>query len=305
LREFIDHRRVFVAFERAASRSIDRDLALLASCPTIERVQIDNEELTQAGLLQLHRFKRLRHLALHDCGRTDADLPLIGRLSDLRSLDLSSNRRLTGRTFHALRGLINLRQLSLCANDDADATQLAHLRHLPLTDIDLGLACLTDANSLVLACFPRLERLCVRDTLVSDESVRVFQHLPRLTAVNISRTRIGERGLRALLRLPRIAEVDVGGTLLTDASARAIAACPTLVSLEADECKLTSAGFLALTGSRSLRSLSLANTRITDAHMRAFVRMPSLRQLNVSWCRITEVQVKELRRIRPGFRLDL
>lgn len=305
LREVIDYRYVHIEDNRRWCRSIDRDLALLASCSTIERVEIRNEELTQAGLLQLQRFKGLRHLSLLLCERTDADLPLIGQLRGLRSLDLLGNR-LTGRTFHALAGLTNLRRLTLCGNSDADAGQLAHLRHLPLTDLDLALTRMTDANSLVLACFPRLERLCVRDTSVSDEFVRVFRHLPRLTAVNISGTEIGDRGVQALLRLPRIAEIDVSRLRLTDASARAFAGCPTLIGLTAVQCEFSSAEwFLALTGSRSLRCLSLAHTRLTDADMRALVRMPSLRELNVFGCEVTGGEVKDLRRARPGFRLDL
>ena len=106
-------------------------------------------------------------------GLTDADIHLLGKLPDLRSLWLEAN----GITD---RGLIQLNSL----------TQLEIL-WLPLTAV-------TDESMTVLASFSNLRDLDLSGTYVTDASVESLSKCQRLTHLKLNNTNITPAGIAAV-----------------------------------------------------------------------------------------------------------
>src|SRR5262245_53133039 len=92
--------------------------------------------VTDEGIKQLTRFKRLRILAAGGLGLTDRALEIVGQLTLLEELSLDSNV-ITGKGLHHLASLKKLRKLNLNFNK-LDPTALAFVAQLPeLTSLSI------------------------------------------------------------------------------------------------------------------------------------------------------------------------
>jgi len=121
----------------------DEDLADLSQFPMLSRLYVDGTEITDAGLVYVHRLRELESLSLSKTAVTDEGLRRIGELPKLEGLwldgtgvtdsgiaHLKSARRLselilsgTSVTNRGVEHLIRLRGLKRVSQDDTDVSR--------------------------------------------------------------------------------------------------------------------------------------------------------------------------------------
>lgn len=137
----------------------------------------------QAPLVDLAPLSRLTHLEMLELdGCAISDLPPLGNLSALRSLNIEENPELSD--LSPLSSCKNLEKLN--ANDTA-VTDLSPLAHLPkLRELSLSRTKVTDV--VPLTTIPTLEMIWLYETPVED--VGCLAGLPKLNDLNVSKTNV-------------------------------------------------------------------------------------------------------------------
>jgi hypothetical protein len=90
----------------------DDDLRLLANLPELERLNLTDTQITDAGLVHLKLCPRLTFLSLEDTAVTDQGLSKLMALQDLEGLSLNGTK-ITDAGLDQLAGLPNLNQVWL------------------------------------------------------------------------------------------------------------------------------------------------------------------------------------------------
>ena len=225
--------------EHAAGLQVDKRvsdgdvLEIAAAMPWLQEVSFSGcASLTEEGVGQVRRLRRLRYLDLSRCGGvTDTSLEAVTMLSRLIELSMAECEGVTEVGLKHVGQLPGLQTLVLtgCTGvDDAGLAHVAKLRHLKwlslsgcvhVTDTGMRhLAALSELETLelsrlgrvrgtglgALSRLPRLQRLwlegCER---VTDEGIVEVAKLSHLTYVNIKGCyRVTNEGLAVLASLP-------------------------------------------------------------------------------------------------------
>ncbi len=132
---------------------------------------------------------------------------------------------------------------------------------------------LEDAAVEALAGGPKLDRLVVSDTRITDIALRSLARAHALRSLSLEHSqRLTAGGLaEGLPRLGGLRELNANDTPFGDAAAAAISTTLThLAKLHLRGCPLTDAGLAKLATMPSLRSLTVASTRVTPEGSAAF-----------------------------------
>jgi internalin A len=152
------------------------------------------------------RLSRLERLDLSDSAVTDAGLVHLEGLSRLRTLELGGTDISDAGIAH-LKGLTNLRELFLQPSRVGDAG-LAHLENLTgLRELFLGGTLVTDTGLPHLRSLTGLQALTLWGTRVSDVGLVHLEGLSSLEVLTVGgdRTQITEAGVKRLQRaLPKV-----------------------------------------------------------------------------------------------------
>ena len=158
----------------------------------ISTVVWDGRELTKRDIEETAKLQHLQNLGLSKTNIQDDDL---GKMADLSITEylVLDNTSITGSSFHKLSAAKNLKKLVLngSAFDDRNMSALA-------------------------AAFPNLEVLILRDTSISDASLKELIRCP-LTFVRLENTAIGDQGVRYLAEIPTLTFVGLANTKVSDA----------------------------------------------------------------------------------------
>ena len=176
-------------------------------------------------------------------------LKYIAGLARLENLKLAHAPRLTG------RGFTNAAWLP--------ALKTAEFYFTALDDVALE----------ALAGCPKLDRLVVSDTRITDAGLRALARARALRVLSVEHaTRLTARGMaEALPRLGTLQELNANDTPFGDAAAAAISTTLTnLAKLDLRGCPLSDVGLAKLATIPSLRTLNIASTRVTAAGRDAF-----------------------------------
>jgi serine/threonine protein kinase len=180
----------------------------------------------QAGLEASERFvKRAADLPLDPLAVTGVNLagtkssladvwPAVAnrRLKRLASLDLSDRAVTTG-DLERVKTLVHLRRLSF-DRSQINALDLVLLEGLPeLTELRLDCPTL-DSLPIAAGSFPRLERLSLATSGLTDDSVSDLSRLDSLKELDLRGTKLSPAGIAALKKaLPHCHILDAGGKL--------------------------------------------------------------------------------------------
>lgn len=127
-----------------------------------------------AGDKPLHAFSRVIRASFNDKMLEDADIRLIGQLTELEDVSLEYTRIDDAGLAH-LAGLQALRHLSLRTTPITDAG-LAHLRELKsLESLSLRSTSVTDAGLEQLSDLPKLRTLYVGMTEITPDGLKRFR----------------------------------------------------------------------------------------------------------------------------------
>ncbi len=226
----------------------DAQAARLGDLPELEEVILfSSKPLTGAGLAGLSKLARLKHLNLGVLPVHDQDLAAIAGVASLQTLDVHSAKITDAGLVH-LRGLTNLRRLTLTGTRVADLKSLVGLKQLQ--SLDLSGTPITDEGLAPVAELVNLRDLNLAGTAITDEGLPPLRKLPKLDVLDLNLTRITDAGLIALGDNPPLGEIKLSGTAITDAGINLVERWSNLRWLRVRKTKATSDRLYSLSGAR-------------------------------------------------------
>ena len=138
---------------------------------------------------------------------------------------------------------------------DAEMETLSHLPRLHR--LSLHGTRITNAGLKHLSNLQELDTLSLKSTEISDEGLVHLSGLQNLTTLQLSNSKVSRRGAKALSELRGLEVLELGDVQLEDDDIRRLAQLPRLRSLEMSPGKLTLQGFAYLSTIQSLKVLTL------------------------------------------------
>ena len=227
-------------------------LDALSSNPDLERLVIWGGPVTNDQLEPLRRFDHLKALVLGEMSIDDGVFQHIRTLHDLTYLNLAYT------------------------NVEGDFTELAKL---PLQDLRLeGCRRVGDRCARSLAAFPRLRRLEIHMTGLTDDGVHDAANLP-LEVLWLGGP-ITDGGMKAVATMTTLRHLDVCCPGVTDEGVRALVRLKGLEVLWLSNCNITDESIASLSRLKSLRELALGKTGVTQSgRQRLRELLPECRQV--------------------------
>lgn len=324
-------RRVFST--RAAAYETLTNWGVQVPKPTFEEDYWAPDEVTYAflsgnpvkdeTLIELRPFRKLNALYAGNSGITDAQLALIGRLSHLRTLDISY-AKITDEGMAALEGLAELESLSMFTTG-IGARGLSHLAALQnLKSLDLNGPRIDDEAMAEVAKLRGLRHLVLAGTRVTPAGLRKLAPLKNLNDLTLSESRgfhvqtdasssvdenlraLADAGLLHALTGARgkgtsrpnsdreVTEFWLYADAVGDDGIRTLSTLPNLTSLVVTASKVTDRGLEHLRVMPKLEFLTLGETAISDEGMKTVGSLRRLRFLNLDKTAVSDAGLASL-----------
>ena len=245
----------------------DELLASIANLPDLaglQKLDLRNHALTDAGLAHIAKFKKLSSLVLShgDGAITNDGLSHLAGLKNLTSLSLGNMQGITNDGLSHLAGLKNLTSFDL-----------ADCRHIT----DVGLSHLAGLKNLTSLRLSNLEQM-------TDDGLRRIAGLKNLSTLDLDLHQIGDGGLRHIAGLKNLTFLRLSdGDGITDDGIRHLAELKNLTSLELDLMWPTDDWLRHLAGLKNLTALNLSNLEeITNDGLSHLAELKNLTALSLS-----------------------
>lgn len=195
---------VYVSHVILSGNCDNDDISRLAKLTSLETLDFDHSQLTDAGLAHLSGLADLQVLSLADTQVTDAGLAHLERLANLWLLSLNDTP-VTDAGLKHLDGLTNLTTLYLWGTGVTDAG-LEHLKGMTnLQLLSLDDTQVTDAGLAHLRGLSNLERLTLGSTQVTDGGLEHLKGLTKLRELILWNTQVTDAGVKELKEtLPQV-----------------------------------------------------------------------------------------------------
>ncbi len=154
---------------------------------------------------------------------------------------------------------------------------------------------------------PRIRKLSLFKTGISDEHVECFLRMPQLEVLFLNRNRITDKGLASLSQLPKLRRLQVGYQRdvapITDKGVAQLAALKMLESLDISESQVTGTGFAAFPCENKLEYLNIQYTPFRDAELLRLADFSSLRTLATADAELSDAAKIEFQKRAPQCRV--
>ncbi|MEQ2006441.1 MAG: SUMF1/EgtB/PvdO family nonheme iron enzyme [Limisphaerales bacterium] len=270
------------------------DFAPLAQVGKLESLELSGDNnFDDAAVKHLAGLVNLRRLSLNSPRVTDAGVRELGRLKKLEQLTLQFTSA-TGASLDVLAGA-PLQTLSVGQLDDAAA---AHLRLFPqLRELASRDATLTAAGFAHLAGLRRLDALDLTNARqLTDDGFAPLAQLASLRRFHAVGSGLGDRGVRHLVGLNLLGELHLGSSALTDAGMRSIGELVGLTGLfvSKDSTQVTDRGLEFFWRLHQLRNLSLNAPNLTGSGFAPLTELAELRDLSLGGAGLTDAAFAHL-----------
>lgn len=201
----------------------DSDIPLLANLPGLERIWVENSQITDQGVSVLSQMPRLTDFHLAGCSLlTDEAIRSLAH-PNLRTLDISSGPRITDAGIRALHNCTQLQELGLSETGISSVSLpvIAALHQLKVLKLDRtsvlnGLEQLESLDRLEILS---LSGLGSSTDPIPSTSLNFLTHLKRLRSLDLSETAIDRIQLSGLHHLEHL---SLGHTVLKKLTLRSI-----------------------------------------------------------------------------------
>jgi len=280
-------------------------LAHLANVTQLEMLNIAENRQAAAGLSYLTHLP-LQDLYMSHCNINDSHMEIVGQMSRLNKLDISSNKEVTGAGLSHLANITHLQILNISHNKQA-AAGLSHLTHLPLQLLYLVVCDVNDSHMEAVGQMSRLRKLDISSNHeVTGTGMSHLANLTHLEMVIMMDNSPSPTGLSHFTRLP-LQELYMSVCNLTDShmeivgqmlrlkklnisfnhevTGTGLSHLANLTHLEMLNMTYTNqaaAGLSYLTG-LTLQELHVSECSLGDSHMAVIGRMLHLRKLAIFW----------------------
>ncbi len=163
---------------------------------------------------------------------------------------------------------------------------LAHLIHLPITQLDLLDSDLTDRGLKEIAHMDLLKDLNLENTKVTDQGLSNLSSLKNLTDLHLDDDKVTAKGLHYLVSLPVLKDLTLNRVDCDWSAAFAeLAQFPSLQVLSLKDTRISNDDLTALKNLKKLYTLNLDFTEITDQGISNLSSQPTLRVLSLQGCK--------------------
>lgn len=139
-----------------------------------------------------------------------------------------------------------------------------------------------DSDLLELGRLPRLERLDLSFTRITDLGILYLKGARNLVDVNLAfDERVGDQGQAAMKEWKRLRRLNLRGTRIADNTVTAVASLPELEALDISFTDALDYGLDALATAPKLKELSIGGLRITEAAFQSVRQIAGLERLDL------------------------
>ena len=148
--------------------------------------------------------------------------------------------------------------------------------------IDLDSVWLADSDVSLVSAFPRLGRLSLSHTRITDLGVQHLKSLKSLEELDVSFVqRFTDAGIASLLDMHKLRRLALRGTPVTSRILPAVAMLTELEDLDLSYTHVSDENFDELLALSKLRRLSIGGTRVTGAVLPLLRLLPELEELDL------------------------
>ena len=149
--------------------------------------------------------------------------------------------------------------------------------------VNLRASWVSDGDLLELARMPKLQRLDLSRTRISDKGLAYLKAAPALRDVNLAYAeRIGDPAHAVIKEWKLLARLSLRGTVVADETASAAASLPMLESLDLADSIVGDVGVEALASAPKLKHLSLGNVRMSEVGYQSLRQLTGLSTLDLA-----------------------
>jgi hypothetical protein len=148
--------------------------------------------------------------------------------------------------------------------------------------VNLRASWVSDGDLLELARMPKLQRLDLSRTRISDKGLAYLKTAPALREVNLAYAeRIGDPAHAVIKEWKHLTKLSLRGTIVADETAAAAASLPLLETLDLADSIVGDPGVEALASAPKLRQLSLGNIRTSEVGYQSLRQLTGLTHLDL------------------------
>lgn len=279
----------------------------LSQLPRLRSLIVAGGKSQAEDLVPLGKIQTLRNLDLRQNSVDAAGLIHLAPLADLRALRLSPDTSLDSAGLDAILNLSQLRVLALDFQWIGAAAELEQLRSLEnLEELYLAGTLVDDDAVAVLAQFPRLKKLRIAQTKVSDAGLAHLGGASQLQELDLSENaKITNAGMSHLSGLTQLVRLNLWRVAISDEGISHLAPLVNLQWLNVDNTLLSDDGLQYLSGMQELSYLHLGSTSVTDAGLVHLEPLTALRDLKVTRTGVSAAGASALTEKLPEITIQL
>lgn len=151
-----------------------------------------------------------------------------------------------------------------------------------VVSVNLRASWVSDGDLLELARMPKLQRLDLSRTRISDKGLAYLKTAPALREVNLAYAeRIGDPAHAVIKEWKQLTRLSLRGTVVADETAAAAASLPLLEILDLADSIVGDPGVEALASAPKLKQLSLGNIRMSEIGYQSLRQLTGLSHLDI------------------------
>lgn len=249
-------------FAMAEPKTVDQTTADQKIDQAAARRRLD--ALGKAATYRLDDAGRLTAISIQDGAELTADdIAILGRLDDLKTLEILNCRILNDTMVKQLAGLEQLETLAITNSGITDAGVETLVQSFPqLVSLDLS-----------------------SNTNMTGTALKLITGLHKLERLSLLQNRFNDLNTRRLSKLPELRTLDLRGNMEAgDMTMELVGTLPHLVALKHRSTAVTDAGVAGLAESTTLESLLLQDFAITNASGPLIAKLSTLSSLEIFRC---------------------
>ena len=184
---------------------------------------------------------------------------------------------------------------------------LIRLNDLPkIKRLNLAYTSVSDAGFERLSGLRHLRGVILGETRVTDRTLaHLAKHAPELTLLSVEGAGVTDAGLAEIARFERLQTLILFGADITDAGLRSLETLDELEMLWLSEAPITDRGLESVARLKKLKRLFLTGLQITDKGVKRLEELDALQRLGITQAPITDAGVAQLKQLKWLNRLEL